>query len=499
MKPFILGGLASLSDLVDVAASGRRVLFGPKQRARVRATRGVVDRAAASDKPCRGVNTGFGDLAGVAIPKDDLGLLQRNLVLSHAAGVGEPLDAEEARGMLFLRANELSRGYAGCRPQVPDLMARLLNAGVVPVVPSRGSVGAGGDLAPLAHMALALLGEGEVVLRGRRLPAREALKRLGLKPLALEAKEGLSLLSGTQAMQSVGGLALYRAFHVLGAAQIAGAMSLEAMAGSLEPFEATLHDLKPHFGQNRTAERTRRLVSGSQILRSCRDGEPRPRDPASLRCIPQVHGAAGDVLANAMLSLTTEMASITDDPVVAENRILSGGNANGQHLGLAYDGAAAALAVLANISERRVFRLLHGPAPGLKAFLARDPGLETGWMLAQSTAAALASENKALAHPSSCDSLPTSTDEDFAGMGVGAALKLKRVVWNTAQVVAIELLCAARGVESRAPLKPGRGVGMAMELLRARARRPFAGETLGSTLEKAREFVLSGGLVEVLS
>ncbi|MBI5884434.1 MAG: histidine ammonia-lyase [Elusimicrobia bacterium] len=500
MKPFVLGNLASLGDMVEVSCLGRRVVLAGRQRAGMKASRRIVEEAAASHVPVYGVNTGFGELSRVSIPKEKLWLLQRNLVLSHAAGVGEPLPEDEARGLLFLRANELSRGYSGCRPQVPALMAELLNAGVAPVVPSRGSVGASGDLAPMAHMALALIGEGEVFYRGRRHASAAVLRRLGLKPLRLEAKEGLSLLNGTQAMQSVGGFALYRAFHVFSAVQIAGAMSLEALAGTPEPLEPALHVLKPHFGQGRAAEQLRKLLAGSEIRESHREDDPRTQDPYSVRCMPQVHGAAADCLSNAVMTLTTEMGSVTDNPVVAENRIISGGNFHGQALSFAFDHAACAAASLANISERRVFQLLSGQAPGLKPFLARDPGVESGWMIAQYTAAALVSENKALAHPASCDSVPTSAfREDFVSMGMNAALKLKRIVWNAAQVAAIELLCAAQGVEDRLPLKPGRGVARALEVLRREIAASERDEVLGPRLEAARELVLSGRFMEVLS
>ncbi|MBI5624528.1 MAG: histidine ammonia-lyase [Elusimicrobia bacterium] len=500
MKPFILGNLVSLGDLVEVAVLGRRAVLGAHARARLKSSRRIVEEAASSHEPVYGINTGFGELSGVSIPKEKLWLLQKNLVLSHAVGVGEPLPEDEARGVLFLRANELARGYSGCRPQVPALMADLLNAGAAPVIPSRGSVGASGDLAPMASMALALIGEGELFFRGRRQASSAVLRRLGLKPLRLEAKEGLSLLNGTQAMQSVGGFALHRAFHVFSAVQIAGAMSLDALAGTPDPLEPALHALKPHFGQGRAAEQLRMLLAKSEIRESHREDDPRTQDPYSLRCMPQVHGAAADVLSNAVMTVTTEMASVTDNPVVAENRILSGGNFHGQPLSFAFDSAAAAMAALANISERRVFQLLAGQAPGLKPFLARDPGVESGWMIAQYTAAALASENKALAHPASCDSIPTSAfREDFVSMGMNAALKLKKIVWNAAQVAGIEMLCAAQGIEARAPLKPGRGVARALELLRRRVPASSRDEVLGPRLELARDLILDGYFMEVLS
>lgn len=498
--PFPLGSSPTLEDLASVARGGRKVSFPPRARSRVREARRVLLRAASSGRPVYGVNTGFGELACRRIPDDRLKTLQRNLVLSHACGVGEPLAPAEARGVLFLRANELARGHSGVRPEVVELMARMLDAGVTPVIPSRGSVGASGDLAPQAHMALVLIGEGEAFLRGRRMTGAEALRRADLKPAVLEAKEGLALLNGTQAMQAVGGLALERAFAVMEAAQLAGAASLEAMTGTPEPFEESIHRLKPHPGQVRAARELRSLLAGSAIRESHRENDPRVQDPYSLRCMPQVHGAVYDALAFARRTVETEFASATDNPLVADGRVISGGNFHGQALSFACDLGASALTALGNISERRVFQLISGQAPGLHPFLARDPGVESGFMIAQVAAAALASENKTLAHPASADSVPTSANkEDFVSMGMWAALKFRSVVSNAAQIVAIELLCAAQGVETHAPLKPGRGVAEGLRRLRVHVKASRGDEVLSGKMERAKELILNGSFSGVLS
>lgn len=440
-----------------------------------------------------GVNTGFGELASTRISSDRLLAVQRNLVLSHACGIGEPLAESEARAILFLRLNELCRGFSGVRPVLVRHLARMLSAGIVPLIPSRGSVGASGDLAPQAHMALAVIGEGDVLVRGRRMPAAAALKRAGLKPLVLTAKEGLALLNGTQAMQAVGGQALLAAERVWRAANLACAASLDALTGTPAPYDEAVSRLKPHPGQVLAARELRRLLVGSEIRRSHIEGDPRVQDPYSLRCAPQVHGAVWDRLAESRRVVEIELASVTDNPLVVDGRVLSGGNFHGQALSFAFDSAAGALTSLAAVSERRSFQVAAGLAPRLKPFLARDPGVESGFMIAQYAAAALASENKTLAHPASADSIPTSANkEDFVSMGMWSALKFKKVVWNAAQVVAIELVAAAQAIEFHRPLKSGRGVEAGLKALRAKVKATRGDEVLSGKLEAARELVLSG-------
>lgn len=457
---FPLGSPVRLEDVVAVAREGRKVTLAPRARSRVARSQRSLKVVLSKSQPTYGVNTGFGELASRRILPDQVLELQRNLVLSHASGVGNPLEEEEARAMMFLRANELARGFSGVSPELIRLMADCVNRGVVPWVPSQGSVGASGDLAPLAHAALLLIGEGyNITLQ----TGRAALARRGLRPLKLGPKEGLALINGTQAMQAVGGIALWQAAHILRAADVAGAASLEALKGTPAPFSRVLNLLKPHPGQLRVAGHLTRLLRDSEIRKSHLEGDPRVQDPYSLRCMPQVHGAVLDALDFCLKTLRREMNSVTDNPVLLKDGAFSGGNFHGQALSMAMDFAAVALACLGNISERRIFQLICGEGPSkphsLPPFLASRPGLESGWMIAQVTAAALASENKGLAHPASADSIPTSANqEDFVSMGMGAALKLKRVVWNVSRIVAIELLAAAQGIRFHAPLRPGRGV-----------------------------------------
>ncbi len=501
MKPFLLGGRISREDLLQVARFGRLVRLPPAARARIAAARRVVLRHAAGGEPIYGVNTGFGELASERISPENLERLQYNLIRSHASGVGEPLSPEQSRAMLLLRANELSRGHSGCRPELVDMLAEMLNRGVTPEIPSRGSVGASGDLAPQAHAALVLIGEGRARMGrsapwGRPLNGSQALRAARLKPMSLEAKEGLSLVNGTQAMQAVGGLALEDAFRVLEAGDLAGAMSLEALKGTPVPFDARVNDLKPHAGQRLAAARLRALLKGSEIRESHRHGDPRVQDAYSLRCMPQVHGAAYDALEYASATLEVEMRSVTDNPVVVGGSILSGGNFHGQALALALDAAAIALTAAANISERRIFQLISGRE--LPPFLAEHPGLESGFMIPQVAAAALASENKGLAHPASADSIPTSGNkEDFVSMGMGAALKFERVVDNAAQIVAIELLAAAHGVEMRG-LSPGVGVAEGLRRLRSGVPRTKGDVVFSEPMRRAKALVLGGAFAKIV-
>ncbi|OGR90255.1 MAG: histidine ammonia-lyase [Elusimicrobia bacterium RIFCSPHIGHO2_02_FULL_57_9] len=497
---FSLGAAVELEDLAAVASNARRVVLNGPARKRAASSRRKIERSVSLSRPVYGVNTGFGQLACRRVAAGELKTLQRNLVLSHACAVGPLLEEQEARAILFLRANELARGFSGVRPQLIEMMARLINAGAAPAIPSRGSVGASGDLAPQAHMALLLIGEGEAFWKGRKIKGAEALRRCGVKAAVLEAKEGLALLNGTQAMQAVGGLALRRALMVFSAAQLAGAMSLEALTGTPVAFDEALQRLKPHPGQLAAARQLRRMLAGSEICESHRDvsRDRRVQDAYSLRCMPQVHGAALDTLGNSRRVLETELRSVTDNPLVVGARVLSGGNFHGQALSFSFDFAAIAVAALGNIAERRIAQLISGRAPKLKSFLAHNPGLESGWMIPQVVAASLASENKGLAHPASVDSIPTSEDkEDFVSMGMGAALKFKQVVFNAAQIVAIELLCAAEGLQAHAPLKPGQGVRLGLKLLRAQVPAGRGDEILGPRMEKVRELILSGYFQEI--
>ncbi len=430
--------------------------------------RAVVERAAAGTEAAYGINTGFGKLAEVRVRPEDVEQLQQNLVRSHCCGVGEPLAEADVRGMLLLRANVLAKGLSGVRLEVADLLVAMLNRRIHPVVPERGSVGASGDLAPLAHLALTLTGEGEVQVDYQRRPAAEALAAAGLRPLRLQAKEGLALLNGTQAMASLGGLSLARAQRVVRLFDLAGAMSLEGLKGTPAAFDARIHQARPHAGQIAAAAHLRALMEQSEIRESHRTGDPRVQDAYCLRCMPQVHGAVRGALDHATSVVETEMGSATDNPLIFGDDVLSGGNFHGAPLALVLDYAAIALTDLLSISERRIDRLINPDInEGLPPFLSDRPGLSSGFMIAHVTAAALLNEAKVLAHPASVDSVPTSGGkEDHVSMGMTSALKLRRIVENAEMVLAIELMTAAQALEFRLPLK----AAVAIEAARARVR-----------------------------
>jgi len=475
LPPLEIDGTAlDLDTFRQVVHEGRRVSLARGARERVRATRAVIERAIASGAAVYGVNTGFGNLAGVRIAPAELETLQERLVLSHAAGMGEPLDEPSVRGMILLRANTLARGHSGVRDRIVDALVALLDAGVHPVVPSRGSVGASGDLAPLAHLALVLIGRGEAWLGGRRLPAARALAEAGLEPLVLAPREGLGLINGTQAMTSLLALAALEARRLVRIADLVGALSTDALRGTDAAFDARVHEVRPHPGQRASAANLWRLLQGSAIRESHRSGDVRVQDPYSLRCMPQVHGAARDTLADVERRLAIEMNAATDNPLVfaEDERTLSGGNFHGAPMALAADFLAIALAELGAISERRTEKLTNDAFSGLPPFLVRNAGLNSGFMIAQVTAAALVSENKTLAHPASVDSIPTSADkEDHVSMGMWAALKARQVAVNVRRILAVELLAAAQGIDLLRPLVSS----APLEVLHADVRRQVAG------------------------
>jgi histidine ammonia-lyase len=472
--PVVLDGEAlGVADVVAVARRGVPVVLGPEARRRLEAARAVVEDVIARGEVVYGVNTGFGELSRVHISATDLATLQQNLLRSHAAGVGEPLPDEVVRGMLLLLAASQARGHSGVRPVVVERVVELLNRGVTPVVPARGSLGASGDLAPLAHIGLVLIGEGEATLDGERLPGGAALERAGLSPITLAAKEGLAIINGTHLMAASGALAIHDAHLLVESAEVAAAMSLEALRGTDVPFDARIQAVRRHAGQVETAAHMRALLAGSAIIPSHRTDDPRVQDPYTLRCIPQVIGAVRDTVAHCTRIVEAELAAVTDNPLCfpEEDAVLSGGNFHGQPIALALDILAIALAELAAFSERRTYLLLDDREPRrdrLPAFLAHEPGLNSGYMLAQYTAAALVAENAVLATQAGLHSVPTSAGmEDFVSMGATAATKLRTVLGNAEHVVAIELLCAAEGVEYRRPLRAGTGVEEALRRVRA--------------------------------
>jgi histidine ammonia-lyase len=486
----------SVEDIARVAVESETVMMSGSARSRILAARKVVDEIIARDAVVYGVNTGFGKLADVRIPKEEIVALQLNLVRSHACGIGNPLSEPEVRAMMLLRANVLALGFSGIRPEVIELLCLMLNARVHPVIPEKGSVGASGDLAPLAHLALALIGEGEVLFDGKRMPSGEALKRAKLKPVELQAKEGLALLNGTQAMHAVGGLSILRAKHLANIADVAGAMTLEGLRDTPAAFDSRLQDARPHSGQKIAAAHLMSILRDSEIRESHRDNDPRVQDAYSIRCMPQVHGAVRDVLTHCEEVLLIESSSATDNPLVfAETGdVVSGGNFHGAPLAFAFDYAAIALADLMNISERRVDRLTNpDKSEGLPAFLAKKPGVESGFMIAQVAAASLVNEARVLAHPASIDNITTSGGkEDHVSMGMTSALKLRSIVDLAENLFAIELLAAAEALEHRRPLKAGKGAEAAFQLVRQVAPALQNDRSLSGDVAKVAQQIRSG-------
>ena len=454
---FLDGDSLALGELRAIADEYQPVALSSQAAARVDAARAVVDRKAAADEAVYGINTGFGALAETRIPRDALGALQLNLLRSHAAGVGEPLPERAVRAAMALRANVLAKGFSGIRRGTLELLIELLNRRVHPRVPSRGSVGASGDLAPLAHLCLVLVGEGEATVGNSNelLSGREALGRAGLQPVTLFPKEGLALINGTQPSTAIAALAILAAERLARATDIAAALSIDALRGSVRPFDARIHAARPHPGQRASAENIAALLAGSAINQS-HEHCGRVQDAYSLRCAAQTHGAARDALTFARATVTTEMNAATDNPMVfaGDDEILSGGNFHGAPVAIAADLAVIALAQFANISERRSDRLVDPSLSDLPAFLTAESGLHSGYMLAQVTAAALASEIKTLAHPASVDTIPTSANrEDHVSMSMGAALKAERALQLATRVIAVEILCACQAIDLLAPLK----------------------------------------------
>lgn len=499
------GRLLSLEH-VAAAAEGRGVFaLCEEARARMEASRAVIDRCAGGGKAVYGVNTGFGDLANVRIESGKLALLQERLLLSHAAGVGEPLPDRVVRVMLVLRANALARGHSGIRPEVVERLLVLLEQDCLPVVPSRGSVGASGDLAPLAHLALPVIGRGWVRLGGDELAAAEALERLGLAPIVLGPKEGLALINGTQAITALLALAVLEGRRLVRLADLVGAFSTDALRGTDAAFDARLHALRPHAGQGRSAANLLGLLAGSAIRESHRVDDLRVQDPYCVRCMPQVHGAARDLLEDVERKVTIEINSVTDNPLVfpegpdGHGEVISGGNFHGEPMALAADVLALAVSELGGISERRTEKLTNSAFSGLAPFLVEDAGLNSGFMILQVTAAALASENKTLCHPASVDSIPTSADkEDHVSMGMWAAIKLGQVIENVRRILSIELLAAAQGIDLLRPLRSSEPLEALHGAIRRRVARWSEDREMAPDLAAAVRF-LDDGLDEHLA
>jgi histidine ammonia-lyase len=463
-------------------------MFSDGARARIEASRRVVESIIAADLSVYGINTGFGKLSDIHIEQSQLSELQLNLVRSHSCGLGSPLSIPEARAMLLLRANVLALGFSGCRPVLVETLVAMLEREVTPVIPEKGSVGASGDLAPLAHLALTVIGEGEAFYQDRRMPSAEALRSAKIEPVQLEAKEGIALLNGTQAMAAVGALALYRAERVTRLADVAGAMTVEGLKGTPVAFDERIHAARPHAGQLEVASHLRELMSDSEIRASHLKNDPRVQDAYSLRCMPQVHGAVRDALAHARGVVEIETGSATDNPLVFSDtgEVLSGGNFHGAPLALVFDYAAMAMTDLMSISERRIDRLVNPDAnEDLPPFLTSQPGISSGFMMMQIVAASLLNEAKVLAHPASIDNVPTDGGkEDHVSMGMTAATKLRALVELAETITAIELITAAEALEHRKPLRPGRGVLFAFEKVRKYVARLGRDRVLAPDIEK---------------
>src|SRR6185437_11896441 len=490
------GESISLSQLAAVAVGGEAVQISPVTQPRILASRKVVEEIIDRDAVVYGVTTGFGKLSDVRIPRDALNKLQLNLVRSHACGIGAPLSEPEVRAMMLLRANVLTLGFSGIRMEIIQMLGEMLNRRIHPVVPEKGSVGASGDLAPLAHLALTIIGEGEAFFDGERMESSEALRRAKLTPADLGAKEGLALLNGTQAMHAVGGLALLRAKRLSRVADISGAMSLEALTGTPAAFDARLQDARPHAGQKAAAKHLLTLLEGSEIRQSHLQDDPRVQDAYSLRCMPQVHGAVRGALSHCENVLLVESASATDNPLVFADSgdVISGGNFHGAPLAFAFDYAAIAIVDLMSMSERRIDRLVNPDKnEGLPPFLARQAGVQSGFMIAHVAAAALVNEARVLAHPASIDNITTSGGkEDHVSMGMTSALKLRSIVDLAENVLAIELLAAAEGLEHRRPLKAGRGVDRAFAAVRKVASPLTHDRALSGDISRVAEAIRRG-------
>ncbi|MGA2185327.1 MAG: histidine ammonia-lyase [Bryobacteraceae bacterium] len=491
------GGSLTIEQVQAVAFRGEEVRLAAEAVERMLRSRAVVERLAAGDAPVYAVNTGVGLLADVRVAAGELEQLQRNVVRSHAAGIGDPLARAEVRAMMLIRANVLAAGCSGIRPVVAERLCDLLNRGVTPVVPSQGSVGASGDLAPLAHIALVLIGEGEAEYRGERLPGGEALRCAGSEPVTLASKEGISLVNGTQAMLAVGALELGASEVLAATADLICAMTLDGLRGTPRAFDERLQQTRPHAGQMRSAARLRAHLEGSEIRQShiaCR----RVQDAYSLRCAPQVHGAVLDALAEARRTFSIELNSVTDNPVVIDDEIVSGGNFHGEPLAFQLDFLAIALTALAGISERRIDRLVN-PALNeeLAPFLTNHPGLESGFMMMQVSAASLVAENRVLAHPASTGSITTSGNkEDFVSMGMTSALKLQRVVRNTRRVLAMELLTARRALDLLLPLRSSPTIERVRAALGEMVP-PWTGDRpFTADIERTAEWIAAGGAVQ---
>lgn len=501
------GNSLTIPDLFAAATQPSRISLADSSKRKMRRSRELVEEWLEKKERIYGVTTGFGEFSNVNIPFDKIEQLQHNLIQSHAAGTGDPLPPEVVRAMMILRVNALAKGFSGIRPGTVEFITKFFNAGLVPVIPSQGSVGSSGDLVQLAHLVLAMMGKGRVISnfqiaienwKSKIENSKNALKEHKLNPLSLSAKEGLALINGTQMMTAFAALISFRSKQLCSLADVAAAMSVEALKGSDTPFDERIHKLRPFKGQRDSAKNLRMLLHGSEIRESHRHNDQRVQDAYSLRCAPQVHGASRDALEYVEKIVSVEINSANDNPLIFpdERQHLEGGNFHGQPIALAMDFSAIALSELANISERRIERMVNGSLSGLPRFLTRDGGLNSGLMIAQYTAASLVSENKVLAHPASVDSIPTSANqEDHNSMGSISAQKCWRVLRNAQTVIAIELLCAAQAIDFHAPLRCGKGTRAAYRTIRSRITHLDRDRVLYDDIQKSLELLLDGSIL----
>ncbi len=490
----------TLEDLANISRQGVKVQLTKGSQKRIKKARKLIEQLVQEEKSIYGVTTGFGALSDVAISKKDTRQLQKNILMSHAAGVGDVFDEETVRAVMALRIKDLARGYSGIRLKTVRHLITLLNQGVCPIVPEKGSVGASGDLVPLAHLSLVLIGQGEAFYKGRRISGLEALNRCGIKPLRLEAAEGLALINGTQVMTAIGGLAVYDALELSKLIDIAAAMSLEVLMGSRMEFDPRIHQVRPHPGQAAVADNMYRITQNSEIITSHKDCR-RIQDAYTLRCSPQVHGASKDAVAYVKNVVETEMNASTNNPLIfpESQEFLLGGNFHGQPVALAMDFLCMAVAEFANISERRIERLVNPKLSGLPAFLVSDGGLNSGFMLAQYTAASLVSENKVLSHPACVDSITTSANkEDHVSMGTISARKCREVVKNSENVIAIELLCGAQALDLFTNVNPGEGTLAAYTVIRDAVSHLDSDRILSKDIDTIKQLMRSGKILEAV-
>ena len=502
MKNFIVldGSNFLLEDLVDIARNNVGIKISVKSESRINKARDLIEKWVKGGEKIYGVTTGFGALSEVTISLQDTKKLQKNILFSHSAGIGRPMEEDVVRAMIALRVNDFCRGNSGLRLETIEKLAQILNAGIVPVVPEKGSVGASGDLVPMAHLALVLIGEGEAFVDGQRMTGARALKEKSIKPLELAAGEGLALINGTQFMIALGCLALHDALNLCKHADVAASMSLETLMGTRSAFDPRIHNARPHTGQIKAAGNMLRITENSEIISSHQDCSS-VQDAYSLRCSPQVHGASWDAFDYVDKVVKVEMNSSTENPLIfpESEEFLSGGNFHGQPLALACDFLSIAIAELANISERRIERLVNPQLSGLPAFLVEDGGLNSGFMIAQYVAASLVSENKVLAHPASVDSIPTSANkEDHVSMGAFAARKCRDILANTEEVIAIELLCGAQGIDLFTNIKAGDGTLAAYEVIRSKVDYMKEDRVLSVDIARVRELLKTGSIVRAV-